>query len=113
VNDISARLPEDVTGLEDALGFAFELEPHLPLDHIAESRPAGVAVGRRTGVSRRILDDDRHRVPTGGNDRWFYLLQNGQCCLSSARARLTSGGVRFAFGHRNLQIGGLEFVDHP
>jgi hypothetical protein len=73
MDDVATRLPERLAGADDAWRLAFELEHHLALQHVAEGR-TGVAVRRGTGIARRVLDDDGHRVGPLRDEGRFRLL---------------------------------------
>ncbi|GAB3846086.1 hypothetical protein GCM10027610_063570 [Dactylosporangium cerinum] len=77
VDDVAARLPERLTGVQDPGWFALELEHHLAVQHVAERR-AGVPVRRSARVTGRELHDDRHLVEAVRDVRRHGLLHHGE-----------------------------------
>src|SRR5215469_11734900 len=76
VDEVAARLPERLASPEDTRWLTLELEHHLALQHIAESR-SGVPMRRVARMARREFDDDGHRVCARRNERRLDLLHNG------------------------------------
>jgi hypothetical protein len=62
VDDVAAGSPERVPSAEDAWGFTLELEQHLTVNHVAESRTAGKAMWRVTRGARWMVDENRHQA---------------------------------------------------
>src|SRR5262249_46278465 len=85
VDDVATRLPEHLARAYDPLRLAFELEQHLPLQHVSERR-AGVAMWWRAGIAGRELADHGHRVRPGRDERRYFLLQQGERRLPCGRS---------------------------
>ncbi|APD84224.1 hypothetical protein AN480_29650 [Mycobacterium intracellulare subsp. chimaera] len=77
MDHVAAGPPERVPRTEDAGRFTFDLEQHLPVDHVPESRSAGKPMWRVSGGAGWMVDEDGQHVGVGRN-RWRpYFLQHG------------------------------------
>src|SRR3984957_6437715 len=69
VDHVAAGSPERVSSAQDAWGFTLELEQHLTLNHVTESRTARKAMWRVTGGARWMVDENRHHMGIVRNRR--------------------------------------------
>ena len=76
---VAAGSPERVSGAEDAWRFTLELEQHLTVNHVTESRPARKAMWRLTRGARWMADENSHHMGivsgiTGDRTSWGTVI---------------------------------------
>jgi len=69
VDHVAAGCPERVSSAEDAGRFTLELEQHLTLNHVTESRTTRKSMWRVAGCARWMVDEDSHHMGIIGNQR--------------------------------------------
>src|SRR5215472_3113700 len=69
VDHVAARSPECVSSAEDAWRFTLELEQHLTVNHVTESRAARKAMWRVTRGARWMVDENSHHMGIFRNQR--------------------------------------------
>jgi hypothetical protein len=69
MDNVAAGSPERVSSAENAGRFAFELEQHLAVNHVAESWAAGKAMWRVTRRPWWMADENSHHMSTFRNQR--------------------------------------------
>ena len=62
-------------------GCAFQLEQHLALQHVAESRATRMPVRRGARTARRVVDDNGHGMCAFRDERRLHFLHNRQRVL--------------------------------
>ena len=69
VDHVAAGSPERVSTAEDAWRFTLELEQHLTVNHVTESRAARKAMWRVTGGARWMVDENSQHMGIFRNQR--------------------------------------------
>src|SRR5262249_4665768 len=67
VDHVAAGSPERISSAEDAWRYTLELEQHLTVDHVTESRTTGKAMGRVARGARWMVDENSQHMGIVGN----------------------------------------------
>jgi hypothetical protein len=76
VDHIAAGSPERVSSAEDAWRFTLQLEQHLTVNHVTESRTARKAMRGVPRGARWMVDEDSDHMRIVRNRRRRYFLQD-------------------------------------
>jgi hypothetical protein len=79
VDHVAAGSPERVSRAEDSWRLTLELEQHLTVNHVTESRTARKSMWRVSRGARWMVDENSQHMGIVGNRRRSYFLQHGDC----------------------------------